>query len=50
MDSLPVIVFSWQDDPATVKECYDLGATLYIVMSDDFRSPKRITNVVGTCI
>ena len=49
LDSLPVIVFSREDDPATVEECYDLGATLCVVKSDGYEGLKRIVNAVSIC-
>lgn len=49
LDALPVIVFSRESDSATVEECYELGATLYMAKPDDYSGLKRVVNAVSIC-
>lgn len=50
LDSLPVVVFSREDDPASVEECYDLGATAYIVKPQDYEGLRGVVTAASACI
>lgn len=46
-DLLPVVVFSRNDDPTMVQECYELGATAYLVKPHGYEGLKAVVNVAS---
>lgn len=47
---LPVIVFSRNDHPDVVQDCYELGATAYLVKPGDYRGLKSVVDAARTCL
>lgn len=50
LDSMPVIVFGRDEDPAVVSECYDLGVTMYMVKPQDYDGLNEVVRATTTCI